>query len=175
MYNLCGGQSGNLYQNLKCPYSLTQQLDPIIPFLGIVPKHILKYTQKCSRLGADPAWQLAQPPHHPSPIPDSLPPWQRVFFGGIIGTSFSLFQKRTHFAHRSPPDLVCPVWVSPADLKGERPFSTSRWQNSYSSGLQCPEGWSLMSFTLSSLPLSPPTIFKRGKGLEFIAPGSEKG
>ena len=92
---------------------------------------------RLGRPGTSPALWLDQPLHHPqphsNPIPDSLFPWQQVLGWGIKNASLFLIQKRTHFAHRSLPYLVCPVWVSPADLIGDGPPSTSRWQNSYPS------------------------------------------
>lgn len=85
------------------------------------------------------------------PSPDSLSLcW--VFGWRITDASLSLVQKRTHFAHRSPLGMVCPGCVSSADLIGDGPPSTSRWQKSYFAGPHCPEG----SF---KCPLPSPHLF----------------
>lgn len=64
-----------------------QKVNPVLHLdvTSMAPTSTRKWTNerwRLGRLGADPALQLAQPPHCPSPIPDSLPPWQRVFFWG---------------------------------------------------------------------------------------------
>lgn len=105
--------------------------------------------QSCSSAGS-----ASTPPQLPSnPVSDSLSPWQQLFVWGITNASLSVIQKKIHFFCRSPPDLICPAGVSPADMTWDGLPSPSRWQNSSSSGLWCPED-------SSKCPLpSPPSSF----------------
>lgn len=120
------------------------------------PTSTRTWTSECWQLGQLGAFQLGQPLHLPSSIPESLSPWKQVFGWEIIDASFPLIQKRTHVAHRSPPELVCHVCFPLIWLHIRVAERLLLWAPG-------PRKFIQMSFAFSSGPLSPPTTLTRGK------------